>query len=90
MAHDAAWLNEQSRKLAQKRDLLASLEEKLAAWQLQLAPDDIPPEKRRALDALARESITTLQSMIERVASELPPQPEHNGKGALPLDRSRG
>jgi hypothetical protein len=91
MSHDAAWLEEQARQLAQKRELLAALEDKLAAWQAEVSPEQIPEEKRGALAALARESISTLQSMIERVAAELPVSPQRNGStAAAPLDRARG
>lgn len=84
MPHDPAWLQQQAKELARKRELLASLEDKLAAWQARLNPEDIPPEKQRALDALARESISTLQSMIERVSAEMPVEPQRNGSGIPP------
>lgn len=76
MPHDPASLEERARELARKLELLASLEEKLAAWQTQLGPQDLPDGKRRALNALARESIATLQSMIERVSGEIPVEPQ--------------
>lgn len=80
MPHDAAWLEARARELAHKRELLAALEEKLAAWQSRIELQDLPAEKRRALDALAQESVATLQSMIERLNSELAPGEQLNGQ----------
>jgi hypothetical protein len=90
MPDDAARLAEQARALARKREMLAALEDKLAAWQAEISPDAIPAEKRSALEALARESIATLQSMIERVAAELPPDPQRNGQHGAPAGPARG
>lgn len=89
MPHDAAWLEERARELAHKRELLAALEEKLAAWQSRTDLQDLPADKRRALDALAQESVSTLQSMIERLSSELTPREQLNGQLKPPAPDGR-
>ena len=75
MPLDEQWLAEQQREIARKRDLLATLEDRLAGWQVQGSLADLPPEKRVALEALARESVDMLQTMIARVEQELEAKP---------------
>lgn len=99
MPLDEQWLAQQQREIARKRELLATLEDKLSAWQGEASLEDLPAEKRAALENLARESVDLLETMIARVEQELADNPHalqrvtlpSNGTGAPPpLDRRRG
>jgi len=76
MPLDEQWLAQQQREIARKRELLATLEDKLSAWQGEASLDDLPPEKRAALEKLARESVELLETMIARVESDLLENPD--------------
>jgi hypothetical protein len=96
MPLDEQWLAEQQREIARKRDLLATLEERLAGWQAQGSLADLSPEKRLALENLARESVDLLQTMIARVEQELQENPQALSRPGLnghapqpPVDRRR-
>jgi hypothetical protein len=58
-------------EIGHKREILDSLKETLAKWELELDWEALPAPKQAALLALADESVLTLTTMIERLGDDI-------------------
>jgi hypothetical protein len=71
MPGDNEWVKEKLAEIEAKRKILKALENNLEAWEREIDWEEIPLEKQTALMALAEESVSTLQTLIDELKEKI-------------------
>lgn len=71
MPADAEWVQRKLGEIADKRAILAALQDSLDAWERDVDWGELSEAKREALTRLAQESAATLRVMISIVDSQI-------------------